>query len=240
MKKIFLTLVGVSLFVVQPKASLDNGGFENGTYGWCVGPCNIVSSFTPQFITNSNWEPIANAFYGSSMLLLGSPDIGSASAEGPYYGCAYNDFHVTQEAIDNGLRFSFKWGALMQDPINTDVEPPYFESYMIPVNDMMWGPSTLGTYSRINSSGFTMVGTAYSGGNIWYGSKVENWDLSGSGLGIGDYIYFMLLVNDSNGATSILLDGFEWANSSNVPEPVTMSLLGIGFLCLAGFKLRRK
>lgn len=82
------------------------------------------------------------------------------------------------------------------------------------------------------------------GDNLWHASGVEELDLSyykeDFKIGVGDYINSVVYKNAGDGEISVGLSNFKWITTSNVPEPVTISLLGIGFLGLAGFRLRRK
>jgi hypothetical protein len=251
-KKVLLSAAAVFLFAAQSNALFSNGGFESGEAGWAItGDHSIVSSFTPQFDANAAWTPITSAFYGNSMLCLGSQDVGNVLNDNAHQSNAVStDGIITQTDIDNGLHLYFKWAAVLEEPTNgvfhADNEQAYFSVNLqtFDVSSNLWS-SVYSADHRANQPGFTLVGDNHNGdaGNIYLGSDIADIDLSNVGLVANDQVRLTLHVADcalGGHGGLVLLDGFGTIDPHNVPEPGLISLIGMGLLGLVGLKLRRR
>lgn len=251
MRKLMLITLTTGLFVSQAFALFANGGFELGnTTGWSIsGDHSVISSYTPQFIvTDPTWSSQI-PYYGNYSLLLGSPNIGNETDNFHHSSAVSTDGIVTQQDIDNGLHLYFRWGALLEEPTNgvihTNAQQPYFSAKVETFDGTSWTQRYF-TDHRANQPGFTKIGRARSGdaGDIWYGSAVTDLDLSTLGLGVNDQVRVSMFVQDcSLGGHGglVFLDGFGTTRPPSVPEPSTISLLGIGLLSLfCAFRKRIK
>jgi hypothetical protein len=94
---------------------------------------------------------------------------------------------------------------------------------------------------NFGASDFNWTMTAYNSSNIVIETEVitpshannngEYWGISNSGIA-------KVVLSDGN--DYILLDNFTYSQTSAVPEPGSLAMLGIGALSLIGYRLRRR
>jgi|GEM_PF-5393835 len=243
MKK-YLFLTAVLLLMASPAHALFiNGGFESGdTTGWTItGDHSVITSYTPQFINDVGWSS-GIPYYGSYSLLLGSPNIGNEWDAG-HSSSATQTGSISQADIDAGAHLYFKWGAILEEPTNNvyhgSSSQPYFSVGISKWNGSGWDILYYDD-QRADEAGFTKIGHSASGdaGDMWYGSAITDIDLTS--LALADQIKIDLYVRDcglGGHGGLVFLDGFGTTNPNVIPEPTTMSLLGLGAL---GLIFRRK
>lgn len=249
MKKVVLLAVVALLVATSPAYALfTNGGFETGNdSGWTItGDHSVIVSFIDQWNPAGLFSGIP--YYGTYSLLLGSGDVGNVDVDGFHHSTATQTGTVTQADIDAGSHLYFKWGAILEEPTNgvfhSNADQPYFSATISKSTNggSTWTQMYFADH-RANQAGFTKIGTNATGdaGDIWYGTGTPDFDLTG--LALNDQVKIDLFVQDCglNGHGGLVfLDGFGTTRPDEgvVPEPASMSLLGLGLLGLA--RLRRK
>lgn len=266
-KLIFAALQAVVLSgSAMAAASFTNGGFESGNLdGWQFSSDTGSPSYSSLAAGATSFASSSNGGLSSLLVTPGAdPQTGINQNYGGSYGVRtgdnlawgysgggtiYNRIQqsgtVTAEPTGGAGFLYFAWAAVEQISGHTDTQTPFFQ---VSVVDSTTG-NTIYDVSHYETDGGAWV----DNGNGWKYSANSNasdptgWnvvglDLAALGVSVGDSLTLSAIARDctpSAHAMYVYLDGFGGAipTPGNIPEPVTLALVGLG---LAGIGATRR
>jgi hypothetical protein len=224
-------------FAVPALAGFTNGNFETGTFaGWTLGgntgDSAIVTAGTDSNTLN-NLSRVANGSYAAR---VGNQDGGANSASISQTVTNWQDAAVW-----------FAWAAVLQEPTNSvnhsTAEAPDFS---VRLRDLTTATDlynqTYNVYNLPARTFFNGATNAVAGSSgIWQFSQYFAVNLDTTGV-IGHDLQLIITATDcslgGHGGYVYLDEVGSTPPVINTPEPMTMLLLGLGLVGLAGFRKR--
>lgn len=254
MKKLLLSLTVLILYASSASALFVNGGFETGDFtGWTLEQADVSSSTLYGDIT---WNAGSNGL--SDVITAGTLMMSDQTLDVDPYNGTYmariNDLgggdHATQisqtgilTTTDLTKKLYVNWGAMITDPVgHPSNDQPNFGIAIFINNVETYKFTADGDAASTPGSGWVTAGSSgFDSDPIYYKSDTWSYDLSS--LSAGNSITVKMWVTDcGQGAHggAAFLDGIgtEFQPPSQVPEPASMLLFGLGLLGIAG--IRRK